>query len=180
MSWKKALLAVLVLGFGFVLLIAATIGIAATAAVVSVVDSGIVEPIVDAVNEVTAGSNRLNIEVDEESITLRNPDTGRSRVIIHGGRINGDVYEWDGPEFTIVNPENGEARVIVPDFPRVPRVVANGEHHRVYWSSNPLSTLGFFFRGLVTLMALGLVATGAYVLLRSRRQESLKEKGEIA
>ncbi len=180
MSWKKALLVVLVLGFGFVLLIAATIGIAATAAVVSVVDSGVIEPIVDAVDEVAAGSNRLHIEVDEDSVTLRNPDTGRSRVIVPGGRINSDVFEWDGPEFTIVDPENGEARVIVPNLPWGHRIIVNGDTQRVHWSGNPFSALGFFFRGLVTLMALGLVATGAYLLLKNRRQESVKEKGEIA
>jgi hypothetical protein len=180
MSWKKALLVVLVLGFGFVLLVAATIGIAATAAVVSVVDSGVIEPVVDAVEEVTAGSNRLHIELDDESITLTNPDTGRSRVIVPGERIGDGVARWDGPEFTIVDPESGEVRVIVPDFPRVPRVVVNGENHQFYWTTNPFSALGFFFRGLVTLMALGLVATGAYLLLRNRRQESTKAKGDLA
>jgi len=176
MNWKKALLVVVILGFAFVMLVAATIGVAVTAVAATVVDSGIVEPIVEAVDEVTAGADRLHIELDESSITFTNPDNGRSRVIIPGVRVQGERLELNGPKITIIDPENGETRVIVPDLPRVPWIVVDGNDHQVYWSHNPLAPIGFFFRGMGTLFAIALIATGAYLLLKNRKEASAKEK----
>jgi hypothetical protein len=176
MNWKKALLVVVILGIAFVMLVAATIGVAVTAVAATVVDSGIVEPIIEAVDEVTAGADRLHIELDESSITFTNPDNGRSRVIIPGVRVQGERLELNGPKITIIDPENGETRVIVPDLPRVPRIVVDGNDHQVYWSHNPLAPIGFFFRGMGTLFAVALIATGAYLLLKNRKEASAKEK----
>ena len=178
MNWKKALLVVVILGFAFVMLVAATVGVAVTAVVATVVDSGIVEPVVEAIDEVTAGADRLHIELDESSITFTNPDTGRSRVIIPGVRVQGERLELNGPEITIIDPENGETRVIVPDLPRGPRFIVDGNDHQVYWSANPLAPIGFFFRGMGTLFAVALIATGAYLLLKNRKETSAKEKVE--
>ena len=178
MNWKKALLVILVLGFAFVLLVAATIGLAVTSAVVAVVDSGVVQPVVEAIDDVADGASRLQVELDEESITFTNPDNGRSRVIVPGVRVREDYFELNGPEITIVDPENGKTRVIVPNLPRVPRVIVNGEDHHFYWTANPLAPIGFFFRGVATLMAAALIVLGAYLLLRSRRQDEPVEKAK--
>ena len=180
MNWKKALLVVVLLGFAFVLLVTATIGVVITTAIAAVADSGIVEPIVDAVDEVTTGADRLYIELDESSITFTNPDNGRSRVIVPGARVHNERLELNGPEITIIDPESGDTRVIVPDLPRLPRVIVDGSDHQVYWSANPLAPIGFFFRGLGTLIALTLIATGAYLLLRNRKQVQVKEKVETS
>lgn len=180
MKWMKALLVVVLLGFAFLLLVTATIGVAVTTAVAAVVESGVVEPIVDAVDEVSAGADRLRIELDEESITFTNPDNGRSRVIVPGVRVQNERLELNGPEFTIIDPESGDSRVIVPDLPRVPRIIVDGNDHQVYWSANPLAPIGFFFRGLGTLIALTLIATGAYLLWRNRKQVQVKEKAETS
>lgn len=180
MNWKKALLAVVLLGFAFVLLVTATIGVAVTSAIAAVVESGIVEPVVDAVDEVTAGADRLHIELDESSITFTNPDNGRSRVIVPGARVHNERLELNGPEITIIDPESGDTRVIVPDLPRVPRFIVDGNDHQVYWSANPLAPIGFFFRGLGTLIAVTLIATGAYLLLRNRKPAPAKDKVEIS
>ncbi len=177
-SWMKVLLVVVLLGFAFVMLVAATIGVAVTAVAATVVDSGLVEPIINAVDEVTAGADRLHIELDESSITFTNPDNGRSRVIVPGVRVQDDRLELNGPEITIVDPENGETRVFIPDLPRFPRVIVDGNDHQLYWSHNPLAPVDFFFRGMGTLFAIALIATGAYLLLRNRKEAPAKEKVE--
>lgn len=178
MKLMKVLLVVALLGFAFVLLVTATIGVAVTSAVAAVVESGVVEPVIDAVDEVTAGADRLHIELDESSITFTNPDNGRSRVIVPGARVHNERLELNGPEITIIDPESGDTRVIVPDLPRVPRFIVDDNDHQVYWPVNPLAPIGFFFRGLVTLMAVTLIASGAYLLLKNRRQAPAKENGK--
>ena len=178
MNWKKALLVVVLLGVALMLFVVATVGIAVTAAAVAVAESGVVEPVIDAVSEVTDNAERLRVDIDENTVTLTDPDSGRSRVIVSGQRFRGDWAEVHVPEITITDPNSGETRVIVPDLPRrVPRVVFDAEDHIVYW---PGHVLGTFFRGLFTLLAIGMVATGAWLLLRNRRTVSAKEKGEIA
>ena len=178
MNWKKALLVVVLLGFAFVFLVVATIGVAVTAVAATVFESGIVEPIVEAVDEVTAGADRLHIELDESSITFTNPDNGRSRVIVPGVRVQNERLELNGPEITIIDPENGETRVIVPELFGIPRVVVDGNDHQIYWSHNPLAPVGFFFRGVGTLFAVTLIAAGAYLLLKNRNAAQAKEKAE--
>ena len=178
MNWKKVLLVVVIFGFAFVILVAATIGVAVTAVAATVVDSGLIQPVIEAVDEVTDGADRLHIELDESSITFTNPDNGRSRVIIPGVRVQGERLELNGPEITIIDPESGDTRVIVPDLPRVPRVIVDSNDHHVYWSPNPLAPIGFFFRGMGTLFAVALIATGAYLLLKNRKTAPAKDKAE--
>lgn len=182
MNWKRALLVVVLLGFAFVLLVTATIGVAVTSVVAAVADSGVVEPVFDAVSEVVDDAERLQINVDDTGVTITNLDNGRSRIIETEPRFRGDRSEIILPRVTITDPDSGDSRVIVPDMPeRFPSFVFENDEHVVYWPNTDFgpnqvfAPLGFFFRGLTTLMALALVATGAWLLLRNRRA---KEEAE--
>ncbi len=176
MNWKRALLVVVLLGFAFVLLVTATIGVAITSVVAAVAESGVVEPVVDAVSEVVDDADRLRIEVDDSEIIITNMDNGRSRIIATEPRFRGDQLEILVPKITITDPDSGDSQIIVPDLPQhLPSFVFENDEHVVYWSNHVFAPMGFFFRGLTTLMALALVATGAWLLLRNRRA---KEKVE--
>ncbi len=182
MNWKRALLVVVLLGFAFVLLVTATIGVAITSVVAAVAESGVVEPVVDAVSEVVDDADRLRIEVDDSEIIITNMDNGRSRIIETEPRFRGDQLEVLVPKITITDPDSGDSQIIVPDLPQhLPSFVFENEDHLVYMPNTFFgpntffAPIGFFFRGLTTLMALALVATGAWLLLRNRRA---KEKAE--
>ena len=214
MNWKKALLVFVLAGFALVFLAVAAVGLLATAgltaAAVAISESGVVQ----AFEEVAEGAERLQIDVDDNSITFTNPDSGESRVVttdeyIGRGRVRVDVpkvevnvpdvrvtvpevpkvdvsvpdvrvtvpevpeVDVSVPEITITDPDSGQSRVIRPntDF-RVPRVVWDGDYY--YGPELGLRIVGGIFRGLFTLTALVLIAAGAYVLLRNRRQAQTK------
>lgn len=145
MNLLKALV-VVVLGISVVIFLAvAVIGVVATAAVttaaVAISESGVVQ----AFEEVADGAERVQIEVDEGSISFTNPDSGESRVVItetglRGSRLELNVPEiavTDGlgerrvivpglrgrgevsvPEITITDPDSGQSRVLIPDTVR--------------------------------------------------------------
>lgn len=178
MNWKRALLAVVLLGFAFLLLVSATIGLAVTAVAATVVDSGLVEPVFDAVSEVAEGADRLRIEIDESEVVFTNLDNGQSRIIETELRSLDDRLEVAIPEVTITDPESGRIQILTPNLPeRLPRIIFEADEHMVYLPNAYVgpAPFSFFFRGLTTLMALALVATGAWLLLRNRRA---KEKAE--
>jgi hypothetical protein len=202
--FKKVVLVVVVSFMALVFLalavagVAAAAGLATAAAVIS--DSGVVQ----AFEEVADGADRLEISVDENSITFTNPDSGQSRTVTaeepfgHGrvqfdlsgltvtgsdgetvvvspvGSINGEVRL---PEITITNPDNGESRVIVPSAERFDnnfRVPRITWDGRDYGALTGLRILGQFVRGLFTLALLLVVAVIAYALLRNRSRHEEK------
>ena len=224
MNWMKALLIVVLAGFALVFLVVAAVGLAATAAVttaaVAVSESGVVQ----AFEEVAEGAERLQIDVDDNSITFTDPDSGESRVVtvdehIGRGRVEVNVPEVkvtvpevpkvdvsvpevkvtvpevpkvdvsvpevkvtvpevpkvdvSTPEITITDPDSGQSRVIRPNTDyRAPRVVWDGEYY--YGPELGLRIVGGIFRGLFSLTALVLIAAGAFLLLRNRRQAQSK------
>jgi hypothetical protein len=212
MNWKKALLVVLLGGFALIFLVVAVVGFVATAAVttaaVAVSESGIVE----AIEEVADGADQLQIDVDGESITFTNLDSGESRVVFSDESSRSERVEFslpeititdvDGgqsrvivpglrtmgevtvPEFTITDPDNGQSRVLIPDMSRyetrrhVTRVVWDGDYDWSYGPEHGLRVVGAIFRGLFTLIALTLIAAGAFLLLRNRRQNQVADKSE--
>lgn len=156
MNWKNVLLVTIVVFFGVILLAAAAMGVlvtgALTGAVVSVAESGVWDEVVEAVDEVAAEAERVEVQVDVPRITVTDLDSGNSRVI-------------------------------VPDLPRrIPRVVVEtperlvfeAPQRTIHWSPMVWSPIGAFFRGVTTLLALVLVAAGAWLLLRNRRQAKNK------
>ena len=176
MNWKRALLVTVLLGFALILMVTAVIGIAVTTVVAAVAESGVVEPVIDAVSEVVDDAGSLRIEVDESEVVITNLDNGRSRIFETEPRYWGERSELILPRVTITDPESGDIQVIVPDLPEnLPNFIFENDNQVVYWPNHVFAPLGFFFRGLTTLMALALVATGAWLLLRNRRA---KEKAE--
>ncbi|HSG15668.1 MAG TPA: hypothetical protein VLE70_05025 [Anaerolineae bacterium] len=197
MNWKKALLVLVVAGFALVFFAVAAVGLAATAGVtaaaIAISESGVVQ----AFEEVAEGAERLQIDVDGNSVTFTNPDSGESRVVVtdehlNRGRVDFNLPEitvTDGesgervvfgpgprgeievtvPQITITDPDSGQSRVIRPhtDF-RAPRVVWDGDY--TYGPELGLRIVGGIFRGLFSLAALVLIATGAFLLLRNRRR----------
>ena len=142
MNWKKALLITALGLFALVFFVVAAAGVLATAALgataVAISESGVVQ----AFEEVADGARRLEIQVDENSVTFSNPDSGESRTLSAqeasaGGRIDWNlpqitVTDVDGgsrvvipglrgpdelvmPEITITDPDNGQSRVIRPN-----------------------------------------------------------------
>ena len=177
MNWKKALL-ISVVGF-FVLVffavaalgLLATAGLAAAAAVIS--DSGVVQ----AFEEVAVDAQRLQIDIDDNSVTFTNPDSGESRTVTSREISGRGRIDFNLPEITITNPDNGQSRVIRPNTDiRAPRVVWDGDSHWAYdGPSLGLRIVGGFFRGLFNLVALTLIAVGAYLLIRNRRQATVNQ-----
>ena len=203
MNWKKALLVVTVSIFALVFFFVAATGLLATAALgaaaVAISDSGVVE----AFEEVADGADRLQIDINDNSVTFSNPDSGESRTITSNeiagsGRIEFDmpeititdsagesrvvvpsvrsVDELVMPEITITDPDSGQSRVIRPNTRfdgefRAPRVVWDSDANWVHHGPDlGLRIVGGIFRGLVSLVALALIAAGAYLLIRNRRQ----------
>ncbi len=199
--FKKVLLVVVVSIMALVLLAVAVAGVAATAGLATaahvISESGVVQ----AFEEVADGADRLQIEVNENSITFTNPDSGESRTVtanerFSSGRVQFDlpevtVTDADGervvvspgtrfqgevtmPEITITDPDNGQSRVIIPNVERFDNTF---RAPRVFWDGRdygPLTGLrlvGEFLSGLFTLALLALVGVVAYVLLRNRRRE---------
>ncbi len=199
MNWKKALL-VSVLAFTALIVFAvAAVGLLATAglatAAVAISESGVVQ----AFEEVAVDAERLQIVVDENSVTFTNPDSGESRTVTASG-TNGrgridlsfsessatgaagesrvivpalpGVDEPSIPEITITDPDSGQSRVIRPNADiRVPRVVWDDTFDWTYHGPElGLRIVGGIFRGLFNLAALVLIAAGVYLLIRNRRQ----------
>ena len=112
------------------------------------------------------------VEVRVPQITITDAEGGESVVFAPGRRIDGEV---SGPTITITDPDSGQSRVIRPhtdyrddtDF-RAPRVIWDGDYY--YGPELGLRIVGGIFRGLFTLTALVLIAAGAFILLRNRRQ----------
>lgn len=202
--FKKVVLVVVVSIMALVFLAVAAAGVAATAGLATaahvISESGVVQ----AFEEVAEGADTLQIEVDENSVTFTNPDSGESRtvtsnerfssgrfqfylpeltitdadgervVVSHGSRIEGDVTL---PEITITDPDNGQSRVIIPNAERFD---SSFRAPRIVWGGQEYGSLtglrivGEFLRGLFSLAFLVLVAAVAYVLLRNRRREQEK------
>jgi len=118
-------------------------------------------------------SRSERVEFNLPEITITDVDSGESRVIIPGLQGAGEGIV---PEITITDPDSGQSRVIIPDTARfetkhrVPRVVWDGDYDWSYGPEHGLRLVGAMFRGLFTLIALALIATGAFLLLRNRRQ----------
>jgi hypothetical protein len=206
MNWKKALLVVTVSIFALVFFFIAATGLLATAALgaaaVAISESGVVQ----AFEEVADGADRLQIDVNDNSVTFTNPDSGESRTVTSSetngrGRIEFDmpqititdsagdsrvivpgvrsVDELVMPEITITDPDSGQSRVIRPNTGfdgefRVPRIV--WDEHSNWTYDGPgygLRIVGGIFRGLFSLVALALIAAGAYLLIRNRRQDQV-------
>ena len=206
MNWKKALLVLVIAGFALVFFAVAAVGLIATAAVataaVAISESGVVQ----AFEEVADGTERLQIEADGNTITFTNPDSGESRVVVtdeHVGRGRVDfnlpeitITDAEGgesvvfgpgprgdaevsvPQITITDPDSGQSRVIRPhtDF-RAPRVVWDGDHY--YGPEQALGLIGDMFSAMFTLAALVLIAAGAFLLLRNRRQAQTKLDADV-
>ena len=206
MNWKKALLVLVVAGFALVFFAVAAVGLAATAGVtaaaIAISESGVVQ----AFEEVAEGAERLQIDVDGNSVTFTNPDSGESRVVVTDehlgrGRVDFNLPEitvTDGesgervvfgpgprgeievtvPQITITDPDSGQSRVIRPsaDF-RAPRVVWDGDHY--YGPDRALGLVGDMFQAMFTLAALVLIAAGAFLLLRNRRQAQTKLETDV-
>jgi len=199
--FKKVLLVVVVSIMALVFLTVAVAGVAATAGLATaahvISESGVVQ----AFEEVAAGADRLHIEVDGNSVTFTNPDSGESRTVtsnerLSSGRVEFDLPELtitdvDGdtvvlspgsrlegqvtlPEITITETDNGQSRVIIPN---VERFDGTGRAPRIVWDGREYSSLsglrfvGEFLRGMFTLALLVVIGAVAYVLLRNRRQE---------
>ena len=112
MNWKKFLL-VLVLGtFALVFFTVAAVGCAATVAVsaaaAAIDESGVVQ----AFEEVAAGAERLQVDLDENSLTVTNLDSGESRVVMaeSAGRVDANM-----PEITITESGDGAGQIILAD-----------------------------------------------------------------
>jgi hypothetical protein len=199
--FKKVVLIVVVSFMALVMLavavagVAATAGLATAAAVIS--ESGVVE----AFEEVADGADRLQIELQDNSVTFTNPDSGESRTIVANerfgrGRVQFDLPEvtvsdadgetvvfspgWyveDGvrlPEITITDPDTGQSRVIVPSSERIEDGRGSARivvNGREYGSFYGLRFVGEFLRGLFVLAALVLIGAGAFVLLRRRDRQ---------
>ncbi len=202
--FKKVVLVVVVSFMALVFLalavagVAATAGLATAAAVIS--DSGVVQ----AFEEVADGADHLQIEVDENSVTFTNPDSGESRTVTSGERLSSGrvqfnlpevtVTDSDGervvvspgsrvegqvtlPEITITGADNEQSRVIIPSaeqFDGTFRAPRIVWDGRDYGSLSGLRIVGRFLSGLFTLGLLVVVGLVAYVLLRNRRQEQEK------
>lgn len=167
MNWKKALLIVVVLGFAFLLFVAAAIGITAVTAVAAIVEHGVVDTTVssvaEAVDEVAREVERVEITVPR--IGVREMDGLRDRVEV----------ELDTPRITVTETDSGRSRVIVPNLSLGERrIVFDGSRHHLFWSNQFLAPLASLLRGLVTLVALSLVAVGAWLLLKNRRPAEKK------
>jgi hypothetical protein len=119
---------------------------------------------------------RGRVEVNGPEITITDAESGES--VVFGPAPRGDV-EVTVPQITITDPDSGQSRVIRPhtdfrdhtDF-RAPRVVWDGDHY--YGPEQALGLIGDLFSAMFTLAALALIAAGAYVLLRNRRQAQTK------
>jgi len=201
--FKKVLLIAVVSFVALVFLAVAVAGVAATAGLaaagVAISESGVV----DAFEEVADGADRLQIELDDNSVTFTNLDSGESRtvtsnesygrrrlqfdlpgVVVRNSRgetvVSSQGLLAEGevrlPEITITDPDSGQSRVISPDTVYTDEI----RGPRVVWDgqwNGPLTGLrmfGEFISGLFTLTVLALVALVAYVVLRNRRREQDK------
>jgi hypothetical protein len=119
------------------------------------------------------------VEFSLPKITIIDAENGESLVIVPGLQSAGEVII---PEITITDPDSGQSRVIIPDTTRfeterrVPRVVWDGDYDWSYGPEHGLWVVGAMFRGLFTLIALTLIAAGAFLLLRNRRQVQVQDK----
>jgi hypothetical protein len=177
MNWKKALLVTLVGLFALMIFAVAAVGLLATAGLATaaavIANSGVVE----AFEEVADDAQRLQIDIDDNSVTFTNPDNGESRTVTSQQLRGRGRIDFNLPEITITNPDNGQSRVIRPsterfeDAQRAPRVVWDGDADWVYYGPDlGLRIMGSIFRGLFSLTALALIAAGVYLLIRNRRQ----------
>ncbi len=114
MNWKKTLLGLVLAGFALVLFAVAAVGLIATAAIttaaVAIAESGVVE----AFEEVAGDAERLQIDVDDNSITFTNPDSGESRVVTSDEHLGRDRVDFNLPQITITDAEGGESVVLAP------------------------------------------------------------------
>jgi hypothetical protein len=122
MNWKKALL-VTVLGlFALVFFVVAAAGLLATAALgtaaVAISESGVVQ----AFEEVADGATRLQIQVDDNAVTITNPDSGESRTVVSEEPLLNGRLDFNLPEITVTDAE-GDSRVFIPGLRGVDELV---------------------------------------------------------
>ena len=122
MNWKKAVLITVVGVFALVFFVVAAAGLLATAAIgaaaVAISESGVVQ----AFEEVSAGADRVQIDIDENSVTFTNPDSGESRTVTSGEYLGHGRIDLNVPEITVTDGD-GQSRVIVPGLRSVDELV---------------------------------------------------------
>jgi hypothetical protein len=239
MNWKKALLVLVIGTFALVFFTVAAVGCAATAAVTAAAAAIDESGVVQAFEEVADGAERLQVDIDENALTVTNLDTGESMVVRDDSSAHVD---WDMPEITVTESRDGAGQIIVSDpdggrgqlqlnmpgitvdetanggsrvvlgdptggsgslefeLPgvtvtrgengvgqvviregngRAPRVVWDGDYdwdsrELTYGPEHGIRLVGELFRAMFTLVALVLIAAGAILLLRNRRQVQAK------
>jgi hypothetical protein len=163
MNWKKALLVLVLAGFALVFFVVAAVGLAATAAVttaaVAISESGVVQ----AFEDVADGAERIQIDVDGNSVTFTNPDSGESRVVVAEEHLGRGRLHFNLPEITVTDAESGEKVVIGPG----PRGQVD--------VTVPSVTITDPDSGQSRV----LIAAGAYILLRNRRQAQTKLDADV-
>lgn len=140
------------------------------------------------------GNGRVEFSLPELTITAEEGNPGSVQVLGQRGQVELQATGQEG-RITVTGPEGEHARIVIPDGGRrgemlevtVPRVEFDDSHYwrydldRQFEGLYGLRIVGEIFRGIFTLVALVLIAAGAYVLLRNRRrnQETLDQvKGE--
>jgi len=122
-NWKKALLVTVVGIFVLVFFVVAAAGLLATAALgaaaAAISDSGLVQ----AFEEVADGADRLQIQIDEHSVTITNPDSGESRIVTSEDALGRGRFDLNLPEITVTDIQ-GEGRVFVPGLRGLDELVA--------------------------------------------------------
>lgn len=155
MDWKKALLIFVGLSIAFVLLVSAAIGLVATAGVIAVAESGLVDTVVDNVVQVVEEGERVTIEVDVPRVTVTDLDSRRSQEIV--------------PHLEQIVPRLDH---------RAERIVIEGRDQIDFWPGFFWAPFNFLARTFVTLLAVGMVALGVWLLVRGRRPVEKKVDGE--
>ena len=114
MNWKKALLITVLAVFALVFFAVAAVGFAATAAVTAAAVAISESDVVQAFEEVADGAERLQIDIDENSLTVTNLDSGESRTVVGDGQFGRGRVDFNLPEITITDADGGQSVVFSP------------------------------------------------------------------